>query len=263
VSKRKRIFRLAFYVLLLAAFPCRAQETYAPPRFLTQTIVDSPFKDTANYCACGPDNLAAASTRQPDVSVIEKYRGDKEFQYERTLKNEADSYWTNLINRIMRRLFGSEHEDSVRIRKILLWLVAASGVLIVCFWLYKSGFSGVPLRRSGRISDGSLIQETERDEEDIEKEIAAAMDAKNYALAIRWLFIRTIKRMAENGEIELRHDKTNKDYGYEIKDQGMQNNFRQLERIFEYTNYGHFETSQENYFQARDISGKINNRSGI
>jgi hypothetical protein len=271
VKKTKRNIKLKLYIIFIFALQIQGAELLAQPGADSVTRLyieqppartDSAFHFNGDFCNCNPANLAAPASRKTDLSALDKYYGNKEFQYERTLKDEAGSFWQNLIQRILRKLFGNiKYESRVKVQRIIYWLIALVGVVIVFYWLYKSGFSGSPIRRNRKISDGSLISETEKSDEDIGNEIEQALQAGNYPLAIRWVFIKTIKLMALEGQIELRQDKTNQDYYYEIKNNTVQSLFMQLSRLFEYTNYGQFETTRDNYQQAQDISGKISTGS--
>ena len=47
--------------------------------------------------------------------------------------------------------------------------------------------------------------------------ITSAMEAKQYKLAVRYMFLKSLKLLAEKGQIELRNNKTNYQYLSEIK----------------------------------------------
>ncbi len=64
--------------------------------------------------------------------------------------------------------------------------------------------------------------------------------AGNYRLAIRYYYLWLLKKLSGREVIELHRDKTNSDYLYEIRDKGLQNDFRYLSYLYDHSWYGEF-----------------------
>jgi hypothetical protein len=213
------------------------------------------------FCNCDDDKLASeVPPREVNTSNLERHKSEKEFQYERTVKDEASSFWSNLRKWIIEKLFGKvTKENATLVKNIFYWLIAIFAIFIVGFWLYKTEFLGKPLRRTTKINN-VLFDETERSEEDIGYRINEALKKEDYPLAIRWVYIKCIKALSTRNQIDIRQDKTNYDYYLEIKNRDLQQYFFKLTRLFEYTNYGDFTSTLENYTEAEEIFKMINSR---
>ncbi len=97
-----------------------------------------------------------------------------------------------------------------------------------------------------------ILEEDEGVDEDIfalnyEREIGKAVAEKNFRLAVRLLYLRTLKELSERNIIEYRHEKTNSDYLNGLFGGNYYQSFFRLTRNFEYTWYGGFPLSEEAY----------------
>jgi hypothetical protein len=70
--------------------------------------------------------------------------------------------------------------------------------------------------------------------------ISSAIESKDYKLAIRYLFLKSLKLLSEKGLIELRNNKTNYQYLSEIKNNQIADVFRNATSSFEWIWYGDF-----------------------
>lgn len=133
--------------------------------------------------------------------------------------------------------------------QVLLWLVIiGSFAAILAMYLAGSNVGlfqkkSVPLKKD----DGS-----EEIPEDIfainyQKEIDKAAANGNYRLAIRLMFLRMLKQLAEKNIIQYKHDRTNFDYLVQLRSTGYYNNFFRITRNYEYSWYGKFPVSEDAY----------------
>ncbi|MDT3405262.1 DUF4129 domain-containing protein [Mucilaginibacter terrae] len=88
------------------------------------------------------------------------------------------------------------------------------------------------------------------------QEIEKATAEGNYRLAVRLLYLRTLKQLNDTGLIYWKQDKTNAAYYHEIKDSEQQHLFGLITRQFEYVWYGDFTVDSTSY---QKISGLFNN----
>lgn len=256
------------WLLLLSPEISRAQvsdTTYhlipATPEEASEIGVPANYKGY-DFCNCQEDEIAAiVKSREVNKEIITKHLTESEFQYNRTVSDEAKSFWANLKSWLIRKLFGNiTRESADRTMTIIYWLLALFGIIVVAVWLYRSEFFGAPLQRTTRLGDG-LMEETARSEEDIESQIMMALSDKDYSLAIRWVYIKTIKLLSLKQVIEIRQDKTNYDYFLEIKSEKIREPFRGLTHIYEYSNYGKFDTEITHYQESdtllKSMSSKL------
>ena len=135
--------------------------------------------------------------------------------------------------------------------QLILWLL-----IIGCFAagmiLYLSNSNVRLFRRSGNISDTEMEEETD----DIfginyQKEIEKATAAGNFRLAIRLMFLRQLKKLAERNFIQYTHNRTNFDYLLQMRSSTMYPDFFRLTRNYEYSWYGQFDIDAEKFALIR------------
>jgi hypothetical protein len=134
----------------------------------------------------------------------------------------------------------------------VLWIVILA-VFIIGLAFYLRG-SSVGLFRKKNVKVGN--EGEDEITEDIfainyQKEIDKAGAQGNYRLAIRLMFLRTLRNMSEKNIIRYKQDKTNLDYLLELHSTNYYNNFFRITRNYEYSWYGQFNVSVEAYKTIR------------
>lgn len=190
-----------------------------------------------------PDTVPV-KVRKISAEKINQYRRDPAFRYE-PVSEAAPSYWDRFWEWIWGKI------DSVtgtprgaRVTKILL-IAAASGLLLY-FIIRLSGMNRTGL--FGKKNTGDLLQ-AEAIEEDIHsinfnQSIQQAIANKNYRLAVRLLYLQSLKVLSDRDMIQWQLDKTNSAYVKEIKGETQQAAFHQLTLWFENNWYGNIPVSE-------------------
>ncbi len=178
-----------------------------------------------------PDSLQAA------------WRHDKAYSY-------ADS---NLSNAVLETYQGNQRAKAKRMTtgagwlQPLLWLLIAAGFIGFLYLLLRDG--GLFRKKS------AALDEQEPDDsltEDIfainyQREIDKAVSAGNYRIAVRLMFLRLLKNMAEKNIIRYRQDNTNHDYLLQLNGHRHYDSFFRITRNYEYSWYGQFEVQEKAY----------------
>jgi hypothetical protein len=129
--------------------------------------------------------------------------------------------------------------------KSLLWVMIIGAFVAVVAW-YLS-LSNIRLFRK---TPQNLQQADALDDlHDIfainyEQEIEKALNAKNYRLTTRLLYLQTLKLLSEHGIIRYKAERTNSDYLAQLYGTSYYKDFFRLTRDFDYTWYGKFELSE-------------------
>ena len=98
---------------------------------------------------------------------------------------------------------------------------------------------------------------------DFEKEISDAVTADNYRLAVRLLYLQTLKKLSDAGLIAWRIDKTNFSYLNELKQADFYLSFQRLTTQFENNWYGHLPLDKSEYSEvSREFASLQNNLRG-
>jgi hypothetical protein len=132
--------------------------------------------------------------------------------------------------------------------RTLLWIVILVSFTAVVIWYLASG----NIRLFRKKAEEILDDEEEEIREDIfalnyEREISKAVEVKNFRLAVRLLYLRTLKELSERNIIDYGHEKTNSHYLNGLFGSPYYHSFFRLTRNFEYTWYGGFLLSEEGY----------------
>jgi hypothetical protein len=94
-------------------------------------------------------------------------------------------------------------------------------------------------------SGASDIAEPEKHVEDIhsmkfETELEKAIRLKNYRLALRIMYLESLKKLTDKGIIHWRPEKTNWEYVREINDSNLRAPFTEITNAYDYAWYGEF-----------------------
>jgi len=80
-----------------------------------------------------------------------------------------------------------------------------------------------------------------------QREIEKAVNARDYRLAVRLMFLRLLKQLSQKKIIEYKQERTNLDYLSQLNSTGYYNDFFRLTRNYEYVWYGKFDVSRETF----------------
>jgi hypothetical protein len=90
-----------------------------------------------------------------------------------------------------------------------------------------------------------IEQEEDINQLNFDELISSAMDKKQFKLAIRYLFLKSLKLLSERDLIRLKDNKTNYEYLREIKNSDIAEAFRDATFRFEWIWYGDFPIDDE------------------
>lgn len=233
---------LVFYLLVLASFGAMANGALkkaiakppAPPQILQ---LDS----------------SKITIRNLDSAAIDKYQKDQAFNYHE--ENEYQlSWWSRFwrwVWHIIQNLFGEKDTAPTQGHSSFLQtilLVVAVGALI--YVIVK--VMGVNLANIfGRESKGINLPYSESLENiheiTFEEEIEKALSQHNYRLAVRLLYLNSLKQLNDAQLIQWQIDKTNSAYLNELADSDKRQSFTVLTRQFEFVWYGDFPIDSRSY----------------
>jgi hypothetical protein len=180
---------------------------------------------------------SGTSVRKFSQEQIKTYAGDKDFQYNRYTeppKSLWDRFWEWFWDKISEML-GTEG-GSAAFRTVLI----ALALVAIGFFIYKlTGMSKGSLfkRDAGGVSGYSVTSE-DIHSIDFEQAIAQAIENSNYRLAVRLLYLQSLKKLADKNLINWQLNKTNIAYVQELEGRPYQPFFSSLTAQFESNWYG-------------------------
>ncbi len=130
----------------------------------------------------------------------------------------------------------------------LTWLIIIGGFVAVLIWYLASVNVRLFQKRSVALKETSEGEVSENIFDiNYQKEIESAIREKNYRLAIRLLFLRALKSMANKDIIRYKQEQTNLDYLVQLHNTGYYKDFFRLTRHYEYAWYGQFDVSSNSF----------------
>lgn len=166
-----------------------------------------------------------------------------------SLKNdEAFGYVKNGIPKPEQKKKAKEKSKPFTFNEIIPYIAIAVFVAFIIWYLISNNI--VVFRKK---STAAIAEQEEFDEnEDIfsieyRQAIQKALANKNYRLAIRLHYLQLLRKLSDKNIINYRPDRTNFDYLMQLRPTDYYNDFFTATRNYEYSWYGLFNISEEQY----------------
>jgi len=178
-------------------------------------------------------------------SVLVNYKNDPAFNYD-NMSSEPQDWITKIKNWINQQLalIRSSKTFSTAL-DYFYYLLAILALILIIRGLIKGDRRGLLF---GKVSNNKIkIIEHEEDLNllNFDELIVSAIENKQYRLAIRYLFLKSLRLLSDREMIELRNNKTNRQYYLEIKNSQIANVFQDATLRFEWIWYGEFPVNDE------------------
>lgn len=218
-----------------------------------------------NIYVQGQDTLASKTINEPAPVLrippkekIKQYQNDKHFQYGESKKLKYPDWWLNFLewlDDVTNKTFSKVLTREFFIVLFTLLLVA----LIVMLVLRTQGISIKSLfgKRKMENNNADFIAE-DVNNMDFDQLISESLKAGNYRLAVRFLYLKNLKAMTDQGIINWNANKTNYSYQYEIENPSIKTKFLESTRIFDFVWYGEFILDEMTYNEAHRHFNEFN-----
>ena len=205
------------------------------------------------------DAIVKRDSSNADVTYFKEnfkdnYIGD-DFNY-----SINDTGGINLMQRILRNffnwmgdLFGFDIDfiDYKTLEYIVYGLLGLIVLYLLIKFLLQNSVSSVFKTDDKTIAGFSYVEEN-IEQIDFDKLISNALKVTNYRLATRYLYLKSLKSLANKKTIEWHFDKTNSDYLNEIKDSKLKGLFKRVSYIYDYVWYGEFPIDEVSFNKNKD-----------
>ena len=184
-----------------------------------------------------------------------KYVGN-EFNYD-TAEGQAENFLIRILKWFfdgLERIFGVHIDPELYgvFEKIIYFTLIGIALYFIVRLLAGKQATSFFSKKSKEIA--TLQYEEENIEKiDLDKLIQQALSEKNYRLAIRYMYLKTLKELSKNQLIEWNFEKTNSDYYHEIKIPTVKENFKKVSYLYEYIWYGEFPIEQPEFTNAKQV----------
>lgn len=191
--------------------------------------------------AVSPVHVSAQQLRSVPDSVAERMKNEDEFRY----ANDP-SYWKKEEPKSNSSLQNFLDFLGSPAMKVILYIVLGLIILLVIYQVaVVNNFFVLSRSKRKKTSDGETGQELTPD--DIESKLNEAINAGEYRLAIRYLYLKTLNVLNEKNRIKLHAKSTNHDYLDQMRQSPAFGEFAMLTRVYEYVWYGEFVPGQQQF----------------
>ena len=188
-----------------------------------------------------------------DAQKIADYQADRRFDYNSQLYKPDYSLldiFAKWFNRLINSIFSGKFEENVTTPIMIILFIAA--ILSILFFLYKKR-PELFMKTKKTAPLNYDIEEENIHGIDFNIEISMALDSGDYRLAIRLLYLQTLRLLSDNKLIDWQIHKTPTEYLYEIRNSEMKPLFRELTNRFLQVRYGNYTASPELFETMREM----------
>lgn len=192
--------------------------------------------------------------------LSQKYAGD-EFDYD-AMEGEAENFLGRAINWFFDKLgelFGINISPEMYqvIKLIIYGLLIVFALYILVKLLVGDNASSFFSRKSKLVAPLN-IQEEHIENVDLDSFIKNALKEENYRLAIRYMYLKSLKLLSINNSIDWHFEKTNTDYYREIEGVTLKEHFKKASYLYDNIWYGEFALDKAGFENAKKDFERLN-----
>jgi hypothetical protein len=251
-----------------------------PPPEAPKKIYHPPKVESEEDVVITPEKY---TKRNYDEVRLDELRKQKEFQYDRleTQKIEYRQRTEEDIQREKERQQngsgsggsgGGSYERKERVRESrapretppmrntsvdlswLLYVLLAVGIIFLVLFLLGFRFNNLfgKNKSAGYSVKDDAVNENDINQIKFETELEKAIRLKNYKLAVRILYLESLKKLNDQQLIDWKINKTNWDYVNEVKRDDLRPLFKKITNSFDYIWYGDFTIDESTFRLMQD-----------
>ena len=192
------------------------------------------------------------NVRKPSESKISALRKLNDYQYTVQDSQIIDTWW----KRLLRRFYNWFNSIFTGVGNPIFWKTAAyvfivSVIVYVILKLMGVNFYGLYQKKNNNEIPYETFGENIHTI-DFADSIAEAIVQKNYRLAVRLYYLKTLKELTDRKMIDWRINKTNRSYVYELNSPTLRPDFERITLQFEYAWYGDFSVDETQFLNIKN-----------
>lgn len=202
----------------------------------------------------------AIEQRHFEPGINDRYSGNRyNYDTERLQGQNILQRGLSWLFNKLEKWFGVEISDSTF--EILTYLIYGIliliGIAIVARILKLQDHNSL-FSKTTTASQGFESELEEMESTDLEKEIENALAQNNYRLAIRYMYLKSLKMLSLQNLIDWDFDKTNSDYYSELQDAALKSGFQKVSYWYDYIWYGEFSLDKQRFLDAKADFDELN-----
>lgn len=207
------------------------------------------------------DTTATLHERALDKDLNKTYNGE-DFNYDIKTGESQNllARFFNWVRRGLNNVFGINlPPEAIKIFEYFIYFLMAGLVIyLLVRLLVNEKFNSIFTKKAKTLFDIDLAEQ-HIEHLDLEALLNKALAHKDYRLAVRYHFLKILKRLSQKDIIEWHFDKTNSDYQNEIEQQQLQTSFREVAYLYDYIWYGEQPIDVDKYDTAKARFTALNN----
>lgn len=211
-----------------------------------QTTSAKQTVDSTQATTVSPDVRIPSESRLQEISSLEKYRYN-EPQATLSLWDKIFIWFQELFRKLLQNPWV---EYFLKGSAILIFVVI---LFALVNQILKGEIRSAITGKKDRSILNLSIDDGDMDSSKIDSLIKQALEKKNYGLAVRLLYQKSLLLLSEHELINYKQDKTNYEYLKELNDHPSASYFDRLTYFHEYIDYGHFEIDEERFKTVNNI----------
>lgn len=192
--------------------------------------------------AQAPDDRTRPTLRAPLTTRLDEYRNNRDYDYSRDTappESPLAKLWAWFIEKISDFFRSKSYNDFWQY--VVLVFTAALALWLV----WKSEFLGGMFGQSAKNTLGYEAITENIHELDFADLIQKAVEQRNYRLAVRLYYLKTLKQLTDKSLIQWQPTKTNRSYLFELAQSPLYADFEDITQQFEFVWYGDFPVSEQ------------------
>lgn len=207
------------------------------------------------------DDTILIDQRRFDEAGIAAYKTDPELDYDRQLTQD-ESWWDRFLRwlgRWLEKLFGNRAGRAISHNLDTILLVA--GIIIVV-WAFRRKLLGSVFGKAAKKAGQVTVIEENIEELDLDALLRDAEKAANWRLALRYQWLKVLRRLVDERRIKWQPRYTDADYLAQLKDPALRAGFSELSFLFKWVWYGDAPMDATRYQRLRPAFEAMQQRSG-
>lgn len=193
-------------------------------------------------------DTSTVKMRLPDPASMAEYQGQKAFDYTNSNNN---TFFGQVISQWLKNLFSYLFKLLDSFGNFELILIILLALIFSAIILKANDVDPIALFRHKNKQLPSVFESGSEslNRLDFPPLIDQAVKAGNYRLAVRYHYLQALSLLAMKGKIQLKEEKTNREYIAELGSGELKDHFLRLVYGFEFVWYGEFIPDEKLYLQ--------------
>lgn len=243
---RSLLFLIGFLLFPILFSTEGGSKVWAQDTIVTENI---PYWKKNAYTSYPVEHTAIDTHATQEFNKIKERYSSNDFNYLENQRNRLSLFekLSRRINQFFNSLFPNWSRNT---STTIIYLLVLLGIIALLFVIYKIVFKGNKVWQKEQKEDLAsevLYLEKNLENIDIAQYIQKAIEAHNFELAIRYLYLENLQSLAKKGIIEWDYRKTNTDFLEEIKQEDLKQQFKNTTLLFNYIWFGKFEIDAEKF----------------